>query len=61
MKRLFGLIGLTYLSALTVVFYFGGFAKIIVISAALTVVFAAVILKIVKHDFRYLLSCLIMS
>lgn len=61
MKRLFGLIGLTYLSALTVVFYFGGFATIIVISAALAVVFAAVILKIAKHDFRYLLSCLIMS
>ena len=49
MKRLFGLIGLTYLSALTVVFYFGGTAKIIVISVALAVVFAAVILKISKQ------------
>ena len=61
MKRLFGLIGLTYLSALTVVFYFGGTAKIIVISVALAVVFAAVILKISKHDFRHFLSCIIMS
>lgn len=50
MKRLFGLIGLVYLSSLTAVFYFN-ISIVIILIAAPSAVAAAVAIKIIKKNF----------
>lgn len=60
MKRLFGLIGLVYLSALTAVFYFDGFAGAAVVTGiSVAAVIAAVIIKLARPNSRRWLALLL--
>ena len=53
MKRLFGLIGLVYLFTLAAVFYFN--LSTVIIFLSFSVIIAALIIKLIKHNFKCLL------